>query len=413
MIESIMIFGRDLFAVYIRLWILAVSLFSSLLFICTAYAQISATLISDPETYSGACPADIKFKGTITSEKSGKVQYTFIRSDGVLQPVETLEFIAPGAKEVNAAWTAGGQKSQRYEGWEAIRIVYPEALESNKAAFRLACDQTTPDLTVRIKHCPKSVRPGYELGPLVKVIAVNRGEVPVKDVDLDIVLKKENACPVPTPASAYSAHFSNGILLKGGHEQVSLNAGQKLEIKLNGANTIPADTPAGDYFLCAVIDAGDKIKESSETNNCACCPVRVTTATGKPDLMIEKLAFKGWGKCEPNTPIFTFEVTIRNIGTAASPAMPDKSVVHVMDLHGNNWGNSAGLNAIPAGGEQTVVIPVYYFSEDPAHMTKVVPHPFRAVVDPQHLIDESNESNNKSDIIYLDPGLICPKANRN
>ena len=109
-------------------------------------------------------------------------------------------------------------------------------------------------------------------------------------------------------------------------------------------------------------------------------------------------------------PIFTFEVTVNNIGAAASPAMPDKPVVHVMDLHGNNWGNSAGLNAIPPGGEQTVVIPVYYFSEDPAHMTKVVPHPFRAVVDPQHLIDESNESNNKSDIIYLDPSLICPKA---
>jgi hypothetical protein len=411
MIESIMILGKDLCAVRIRLWILVGSLFYSLLFICAAHAQISAQLSADPEAYSGACPADIKFKGTITSEKPGKVQFTFIRSDGVLQSVETLDFSAPGTKEVNAVWTAGVHKSQRYEGWEAIKIVYPEALESNKSAFKLVCDQTTPDLTVRIRHCPRSVKQGYELGSLVKVVAINRGEVPVKDVDLDIVLKKENTCPVPTPVSTYSAHFSNGILLKGGHEQVSLNAGQNLEITLTGANTIPTDTPAGEYFLCAVIDAGDKIKESNEANNCACCPVKVITSIAKPDLIIGKLAFKGWGKCEPNMPIFTFEVTVNNIGTATSPAMPDKPIVHVMDLHGNNWGNSAGLNAIPPGGEQAVVIPVYYFSEDPAHMTKVVPHPFRAIVDPHHLIDESNESNNKSDIIYLDPSLICPKDN--
>lgn len=97
---------------------------------------------------------------------------------------------APGTKEVNAAWTAGVHKSQRYEGWEAIKIVYQEALESNKSAFKLVCDQTTPDLTVRIRHCPRSVKQGYELGSLVKVVAINRGEVPVKDVDLDIVLKK-------------------------------------------------------------------------------------------------------------------------------------------------------------------------------------------------------------------------------
>jgi hypothetical protein len=42
-------------------------------------------------------------------------------------------------------------------------------------------------------------------------------------------------------------------------------------------------------------------------------------------------------------------------------------------------------------------------------MTKVVPHPFRAVVDPLHLVEEANKKNNTSDIIYLDPGLICPK----
>jgi len=65
-------------------------------------------------------------------------------------------------------------------------------------------------------------------------------------------------------------------------------------------------------------------------------------------------------------PIFTFEVNGPiNIGTATSPAMPDKPIVHVMDLHGNNWGNSAGLNAIPPEGSRPVVIPVYYIQRGP------------------------------------------------
>jgi hypothetical protein len=376
----------------------------------TVYAKITTSLSSEDALYTGACPADIKFKGTITTDKPGKIQYRFVRSSGVLQPVETIEFSAPGTKEVNAVWTVGEQKSLSYEGWEAIKVVYPEEAESNQAVFKVACDQTLPDLTVKIRRCPKSVKPGTDLGSSIRVIAINRGGAAVKDVDLEIILRKENYCPTPAPNAVYSPHFSSGVLLKGGHEQVSLKAYEKQEVKLNGTNAIPSDTPPGDYFLCAVIDAGNKIKESNETDNCSCCPVKVANTIGKPDLSIDKFVFKGWGKCEPNMPVITFEVTVTNVGSAPSPSMPDKGIVQVMDLHGTGWGNTAGLNSIPPGGRQTVSIPVYYFIGDPAHMTKTVPHPFRAVVDPHHFIDELNESNNKSDIIYLDPGNICPKA---
>ncbi len=375
----------------------------------TVHAMITVTLSSENSSYSGACPAEIRFKGTITSDRPGKVQYRLVRSDGVLQPVETIEFGTPTTKELTAAWTVGGQKSLTYEGWASVKVMYPEEVESGRAAFNVVCDQNLPDLTVKIRKCPKTVRPGTELGSSIKVTAQNRGGVAVKDVDLEIVLRKDNYCPVPAPAGVYSPHFSNGVLLKGGHELVSLKAYEKQEVRLDGANAIPSDTPAGEYFLCAIIDAGNKIRESNETDNCSCCPVKVINTVGKPDLVIEKFAFKGWGKCEPNMPVFTFEVTVRNVGTAASPAMPDKAVLQITDLHGSGWGNAFGLNSIAPGSTQTVIVPVYYFNEDPSHMTKSVPHPFRAVVDPHHLIDEISGSNNKSDIIYLDPGNICPK----
>ncbi|HMK56268.1 MAG TPA: CARDB domain-containing protein [Dissulfurispiraceae bacterium] len=379
-----------------------------LLFLASAgYAQVSAIMIADPPLYTGVCPADIKFKGLITAQQPGRVQYRLVRSDGVLQPVETLEFATPGSREVTSEWTYVSRKAGRQDGWMSIMIVYPEERESSRAGFSVICDQTKPDLMARIKQSPKIVRAGFELGSQLRAIAVNRGEIPVKDVNVEVLLRKESSCDHMQAASG-AAHFLNGAL-RGSREQVSLDGGQKTELKLNGPISIPTETQPGEYFLCIVIDPENRIIESNKANNCACSPVKITAAAGKPDLIVEKIAFKGWGKCEPNWPIFSFEVTVQNIGTAASPAMPDKAVLQVLDLHGNSWGNAVGLNAIAPGGSQTVVIPVYYFSEDPAHMTKVIPHPFRAVVDPHHLIDESNENNNKSDIIYLDPGLICPK----
>ncbi len=377
-----------------------------LILVSIAHAQIAATLSTKHDTYTGICPAEIKFKGTITSEKPGKIQYRFIRSNGTLLPVETLEFSTPGAKEVDGSWIAGDTETSSYEGWQAIRIVYPEEVESNKARFKMICDQNMPDLTVNIRHSPRTARPGHELGSSIKIKVANHGKLDLKDVAVDIVLKKDNSCPDSMPSTEDSTHFSDGVLLKGGREHVSLKAGQKQEIKLNGTNTIPADTPPGDYYLCAVVNAGHQIKESNKTINCACSPIKITTAVDKPDLIIDRISFKIGEKCAPNYPIYIFEVTVKNIGTAPSPSLPNATLVQVIDI-GSRWGNGATLNSLPPGGTQTVFIPVYYFTEDPAHMTKVVPHPFRAVVDPFNLIEESNKKNNTSDIIYLDPGLIC------
>jgi hypothetical protein len=374
-------------------------------------AQVKAAFSLDSSTPSGTCNNEVMFKGTISSEKPGKVQYKFIRSDGKLLPVETIEFSAPGTKEVSSKWTLNGSFQAENKGWQAIKIVYPEDIESAKAEFDFICDPSKPDLAVRIKGCPAAVRPGSDLKSSVKIRALNFGGVDIKDASVNIILKKDSACTLPLPQAVYSANYHDGVQLLGGLEKVSLKAGQKSDLKLRGSNTIPHDTPEGDYFVCAVIDAGNNIKESNESNNCACCPVKVANIVAKPDLMVERFAFKGWGKCEPKNVIMTFEVTVKNIGNASSPAMPDKAAVQVGDLDEKNWANSAGLNSIPPGGRQTVVIPVYYNEKNPDHMLRAIPHPFRAVIDPHSLLDEQSRKNNRSDIIYLDPSSVCNKEN--
>jgi subtilase family serine protease len=405
-IESVIVLEEFAMVEILRLF--AMICLYCLILVSGAHAQISATLSTKHDNYSGICPTELKFKGTITSEKPGKIQYRFIRSDGTLLPVETLEFSTPGAKDVNGLWIAGEAGTSSYEGWQAIRIVYPEEVESNRVKFKVICDQNMPALTVNLRHCPRTARPSHELGSSFKIKVTNHGKLDLKDVTVDIVLKKDDSCQGSEADTVDSTHFLDGVLLKGGREQVSLNAGQKYWIKLNGTNTIPADTPTGDYYLCAVVNAGDQIKDSNKTNNCSCSPIKITTATDKPDLIIDRISFKVGEECAPNHPVYIFEVTVKNIGSAPSPSLPNKTLVQVMDI-GSRWGSGTTLNSLPPGATQTVFIPVYYFSEDPAHMTKVVPHPFRAVVDPFNLIEESNKKNNTSDIIYLDPGLICPK----
>ncbi|MEW6212810.1 MAG: hypothetical protein AB1631_31075, partial [Acidobacteriota bacterium] len=90
--------------------------------------------------YEGPCPAIIKFAGAITTNGGGIVKYTFLRSDGATGPVLTLTFAAAGTKPVSTTWTLGGKALPRYSGWQAIRILSPNAMDSNKAAFELICN---------------------------------------------------------------------------------------------------------------------------------------------------------------------------------------------------------------------------------------------------------------------------------
>ena len=109
------------------------------------YAQpkISAELKAIPETYSGRCPVTIKFQGKITvtniTRPPLKVQYKFIRSDGAFAPIRTINFIRDGSRAVNTTWTLGGPGLPTYEGWQAIKVVYPQDVESNKANFKIEC----------------------------------------------------------------------------------------------------------------------------------------------------------------------------------------------------------------------------------------------------------------------------------
>jgi hypothetical protein len=82
-----------------------------------------------------SCPTTVDFRGTITMSGPGSVRYTFERSDGATAPVYSLHFASAGTKEVSTSWTLG----RSYSGYEKLKVISPNNLESSEARFNLNC----------------------------------------------------------------------------------------------------------------------------------------------------------------------------------------------------------------------------------------------------------------------------------
>ena len=137
----------------------------------------------------------------------------------------------------------------------------------------------------------------------------------------------------------------------------------------------------------------------------------VGTPNGLPDLVIVRFTLKaGQGVCRPQMAVYTFEVTVKNQGTAPSPSsasLGNKALVQAMAQDKAGWGNGAFLNALAPGAMQTVEIPVYYLMSDPGFMVSGAPHPFMGIADPLGLVPESNEANNKNGPISVAAPAGC------
>lgn len=137
-----------------------------------------------------------------------------------------------------------------------------------------------PDLIVRLA-APSIAQAGTDIGPLVKVYARNDGGALAEGTQsagangymIDVMLSKDAF--VPPGFAVFSPHFVEDALLQGGRVSNTIDL-LPLQLKLYATGArIPADTPAGNYFLCGRIDPGNKIAESNEANNFTCNPIKI------------------------------------------------------------------------------------------------------------------------------------------
>ena len=113
------------------------------------YATVS------PKSYKGKCPFKFNFTGYITTNGKGTVKYKWIRKDGAIAPVKTIYFAKSETKKVTTSWYLGGAGKIYKNYWEAVQILSPNSITSNKALFSLYCIGGTgpqvklPDLIVK------------------------------------------------------------------------------------------------------------------------------------------------------------------------------------------------------------------------------------------------------------------------
>jgi hypothetical protein len=100
-------------------------------------AEVTAvTLAPDKAVFHGDCPAKITFTGKVTVDGPGIVKYRFTRSDGATDSMtKTLKFVSAGSKPVSTTWTLGGPSKPNIDGWEAVQVISPTAIESAHANF--------------------------------------------------------------------------------------------------------------------------------------------------------------------------------------------------------------------------------------------------------------------------------------
>lgn len=109
-------------------------------------------------TSSTSCPQPFTFDGTITTNAPGNVTYQWTRNDGYVGPVQVLTFLVAGTQPVATEPYTIGEPGFIANGWGQIKVLTPNAMDSNQATFFLNCPPITltPTFTPTATPLPAS-----------------------------------------------------------------------------------------------------------------------------------------------------------------------------------------------------------------------------------------------------------------
>ncbi|WP_187414454.1 hypothetical protein [Nonomuraea sp. PA05] len=102
----------------------------------------AASVTADPPSYGGACPATVRFTGTIqVSRTPAKVDFQWIDSATGEGPAQSLHFAANGPRSRQVVLPMGVGSST--SGWKAIRLL-TAGHDSGRAAYQVTCETAPP-----------------------------------------------------------------------------------------------------------------------------------------------------------------------------------------------------------------------------------------------------------------------------
>lgn len=136
-----------------------------------------------------------------------------------------------------------------------------------------------PDLTVDLAG-PAAAPAGSDIGPQIRLMVKNVGHAVAFGTEnhptgymVDLSLGRDQI--VPFGFRVYAPNFAEDVLLKGGRVSRTADLAPGAFRQYPVGAGIPANTPPGNYFLCATVDPGGAVAESNEGNNTMCRPIRI------------------------------------------------------------------------------------------------------------------------------------------
>jgi hypothetical protein len=112
-----------------------------LLLVATAVHAQTVTrvgVVAKPKAYTGQCPAEIQFIGTIhVSRQPVAIDYVWERSDGAKSPRRRVVIRSAG-EAVREYWTLGAHRDH-LQVWEQLHVLAPTNIRSPRAFVHVNC----------------------------------------------------------------------------------------------------------------------------------------------------------------------------------------------------------------------------------------------------------------------------------
>jgi len=187
-------------------------------------------------------------------------------------------------------------------------------------------------------------------------------------------VKNQGGAATPAGIAIGVAYSVDGVYRTWGGVTGPLAAGASVTIGTNGG---PYTIPNGSHTIMAFVDDENRFAESDETNNKLSRLITVAAPDTLPDVIVTSLSYASG----------TFTSTVKNRGTAATPAGTDIGVAYSVDGVYRTWGGVTG--PLAAGASVTIG------TNGGPYTIPGGTHTITAFVDDENRFAESDESNNQ------------------
>ena len=221
---------------------------------------------------------------------NARIKFDFFNAPITSGGESRFHFIGTNATEYDENGQVGLQSSNG--GYTTFKVFSPKKAEMIKVI-----PMPTPLVLVPFKRPnlktslgfsgPKTAFAGEDISNRIKVYAINDGGAaaagttgtlsPANGFMIDLMLSKDNASPASF--ANYSPNYSDDVLLLGGRISNTVDLGAGNSGSYATGATIPADTPAGTYFLSLRIDPANKVAESNEDDNTFFMRIKIARRT--------------------------------------------------------------------------------------------------------------------------------------